>query len=156
MASPAVAALLQTFTSDASLFSGEASIYGLPSPLSPSTTFTQPCIASLSDPFLIFANVGYKAGQTALAVPGWKALVASAEEKESGTLSYTVLADTEKEWIRTVEAYESKEFFDSVHVKSEAVEAIQRQDAEKRTGEKEVHRLRVVAGYLYKEEAARS
>ena len=86
---------------------------------------------------------------------GWKALVKSAEEKEEGTLSYTVLADESSEkgngWIRTVEAYESQSFLYATHVKSEAMAENQLQNGALRTGAKEVYQLRVVAGYLYKE-----
>jgi len=101
---------------------------------------------------IIFANFGYKAGLASQAVPGWSELVAHTEKNEEGTLTYTVIADEEKSWIRTVEAYESVEFLEGTHKKSAAIEANQKQNGEIRTGEKEVYRLKMVAGYLYKEE----
>ncbi|RDW65548.1 hypothetical protein BP5796_10240 [Coleophoma crateriformis] len=152
MGSKPVKALVQTFESDSTLFSAPPAIYGLASALRPAASFTRAGINSQADPLLIFANFAYQAGGTARAMPGWEALVGRARADEPGTLSYTVLRDSESEWVRTVEAYVSREFLDGVHVKSEAVAANQRQNGEWRTGEKEVFRLRMLAGYLYKEE----
>lgn len=151
MASPAVAELIKLFSSDSSFFSSAPAIYGLPAHLSPTITFTCPSITKTSDPFLIFSNVEYKPGFVPHAILGWNALAKSAEKEEAGTLSYTVLADEEKGWIRTIEAYESEDFLYGTHFKSAAIAENQLQNGALRTGEKEVHRLRVVAGYLWKE-----
>jgi quinol monooxygenase YgiN len=87
----------------------------------------------------------------AQSTPGWTGVVESAEKTEEGTLSYTVLVDEEKSCVRTIEAYESKEFLYGTHLKSPAIEANQKQNGELRTGVKDVYSLKMVAGYLYKE-----
>jgi hypothetical protein len=89
MASPAVAELTKTFSTDASLFSEAPAIYGLSTHLSPSVTFTRPSITKIADPVLVFSNVEYKPSSVAHAVEGWKGLVRSVE-KEEGALSFTV------------------------------------------------------------------
>jgi len=111
MACQPVAELLKIFSTEPTLFSDAPAIYGLPNKLSPSVSFTRPSLAKLPDPLIIFANFGYKAGMAPQAVLGWKDVVAHAEKSEEGTLTYTVIADEEKSWIRTVEAYESVDFF---------------------------------------------
>ena len=154
MASPAVAELLKIFSSDPKLFSAEPAIYGLPTKLSAGASFTRSSLlpSTTPDPLIIFANFGYKPSTTSKALPGWTSLVEYAKEKEEGTLTYTVLEDKEKGWIRTVEAYTGEEFLEDVHVKSTAVAENQKQNAEWRTGKKEIWRLKAVAGYLHKEE----
>ena len=152
MVSPPVKALLEIFAADPALFAEPPAIYGLPGKLQPAESFTRSRILGVQDPMIIFANFEYEADATSQAVKGWKDLVRHARDEEQGTLSYTVLEDVEKGWVRTVEAYESREFLEGVHVKSAAVGENQRQNGAWRTGRKEVWRLRMVAGYLHKED----
>jgi len=156
MDSPAVQEMIKIFGSDASLIAAEPAIYGLPCTLSPSVEFTRPSIENAADPVIVFANLEYKPGQASQAIPGWAELVEFAREEEDGTLSYAVLVDDEKGWVRTVEAYSSLEFLDGVHVKSSAVRKNQRQNRDMRTGGKEVYRLKMVAGYLSKSSTSQS
>ncbi|KAK4683571.1 hypothetical protein P7C73_g6670, partial [Tremellales sp. Uapishka_1] len=131
---------------DTSLFASPPIVFALPSAVS----FTRASVAQTADPFVILANFGYQPNTTVSAVAGWRDLVASAEASEGDTLSYTVLADEEAGFIRTVEAYASQELLYGVHVKSDAIAANQQQNGDWRTGAKEVHRLKIVAGFLYK------
>lgn len=153
MASPAVKELLRIFGSDPTLFAEPPAIYGLPTLLKPSASFVRSSLASLSDPYIIFANYEYKKdpGATSEAIKGWRDLVSYAGKSEEGTLTYTILDDKENGWVRTVEAYESEEYLKGVHVKSAAIEANQKQNGGLRTGVTEVWKLKKIAGYLYKD-----
>ncbi|RDW59845.1 hypothetical protein BP6252_12932 [Coleophoma cylindrospora] len=153
MGSQPVKALVQTFEQDSTLFRAAPQIHGLASPLRPAASFTHAGITSHADPVVIFASVAYEAGGRARAMPQWEAQVGRARADEPGLLSYTVLKEAEGEWVRTVEAYAGSEGVDRGNVVGEADG---RQSAEGRMGEWEVVRLRIVAGYLYKEEGQRS
>jgi quinol monooxygenase YgiN len=150
MACEPVGQLLKLFSSNPAIFSDAPAIYGLPTKLSPSTSFTRTSLGQIQDPLIIFANFGYKTGSVSQAIPGWIDMVKYIEGKEEGTLTYSVIADEEKGCIRTVEAYESVEFLEGVHVKSEAVAANQKQNGGMRTGKNDIYKLRMIAGYIYK------
>jgi hypothetical protein len=76
MASAAVAELLHTFSSDASLFASAPAIYGLPEKLPAIVTFTRASISRIADSFLLFSSFLYKPGFVPHAIVGWKGLVA--------------------------------------------------------------------------------
>jgi len=150
MASAAVAELLKTFGAKPELFGAETDVYVLPC----GPTFTRPSVTKYDDPYVIFASFDYQQGtldQVVTGKGGWSDLVASLEREQQGTLSYTVLADEKANMLRTVEIYESKEYLENEHLKSEAVKANQQQNGAMRTGDNKVWRLKRVTGYLFKE-----
>lgn len=134
MISPPVVALLKAFGGSPSLFSGPPTIYGLPNKLSPSAGFARSALLQASDPVIVVSHVS---GFTAQSAPGWTARVREIEGKEKGTLTYTVIPDLENGYVRTVAAYGNE---------TAAAKAQTQENAE-------VWRLKMVAGYLYKEES---
>jgi len=152
MASSAVAELLKIFGSDPKLFVEAPAIYGLPTKLSPSASFTRRALATLSDPYIIFANFEYKAGTTGYAIQGWNDTVTHAEQSEKGTLSFTSIEDAEKGWVRTVEVYGDMDFLGPVMGKRKTIQEKRYQNGDLYTERKEVWELKMVAGYLYKEQ----
>lgn len=72
------------------------------------------------------------------------------ERAEEGTLTYAVCEDDKEHFIRTVEAYESRQYCNSVHLKGEAIVENGKQNGEFRTGVREVFRLEMVAGFWHK------
>ncbi|KAF2102084.1 hypothetical protein NA57DRAFT_73521 [Rhizodiscina lignyota] len=114
----------------------------------PSASFTRSNINEIADPFIIFASSAYNPGKSTAAVPGWADLVSAVEATEAGTLSYNVMDDSEKSFIRIVEVYESKGFFYEKHEKSPTIAANQAEDGEWRTGERVAILLKMVGGYL--------
>lgn len=78
---------------------------------------------------------------------GWNELVKTVERTEEGTLTYAVCEDEKDSYIRTVEAYESREYCSNVHLKGEGIAENGRQNGEFRTGAREVFRLKMVAGF---------
>lgn len=157
MASPAVQELVQIFQSSPHLFSAAPAIYGIDPPLTLSASFTRPTAilsnhtASSVDPLVIITSSGYKTGTLSKVVPGWDALVGASYRNEEGTLLYTVLGDEAATTVRTIEAYVNKEYLDDVHVKSAAMRKNQKENEGLENGEKEVWRLKIVGGYLFKE-----
>ena len=152
MASSAVADLLKTFGSDPALFSEAPAIYGLPNKLPSSASFTSPSLATLSDPHILFANFEYKAGTTGQAIQGWNDIVAHTENNERGTVSFTSIEDAEKGWVRTVEVYEDVDILGPIMGDRKTILDKRNRNGGEMTGEKEVWNLKMVAGYLYKEQ----
>ena len=156
MASSAVADLLKVFGSDPALFAESPSIYGLPTKLSPSASFTHPVVAALSDPYILFSNFEYKAGTTRQAIQGWDDIVRDAERNEKGTVSFTSIEDAVKGWVRTVEAYEDMDMLGPILEKRKATLEKRKGNDDLSSGKKEVWKLKMVAGYLYKEDTVGS
>jgi pyruvate kinase len=119
--------------------------------LAPSVEFQRPVTAT---PGLIsLAHIVYKPGKGVSALEGFKALVASLEKTEKPVLAYTALLDVENETIRTVEVYESAEYYDEVHKDAsssfaKAIEENQKQNQADRTDEMGAVKLKVVQGFF--------
>jgi len=152
MASSAVADLLKTFGSDPSLFAQAPAIYGLPTKLEPSASFTRAALSTLSDPYILFANFEYKAGIPGHAIEGWNDVVAHAEQNERSTMSLTSIEDAEKGWIRTIEVYDDVDFLGPIMGDRKTIHEKRNGSGDAGIGEKEVWKLKMVAGYLHKEQ----
>jgi hypothetical protein len=72
------------------------------------------------------------------------------KQKEYWTRGYTVGEEKEKSCVRTVETYESWEFLEKVHLKSEAVPKNRKQNGADRTAQGAV-RVVAVDGFLGRE-----
>jgi hypothetical protein len=119
--------------------------------LNPSVEFQRPVT---STPGLIsLAHIVYKPGKGVSALEGFKGLVRSLEKTEKSVLAYTALLDEKNETIRTVEVYESAEYYDEVHKDAsssfaKAIKENQTQNKADRTGEMGAVKLRVVQGFF--------
>lgn len=99
------------------------------------------------------AHIAYKPGKAVAALDGFQALVGSLEESEKAVLAYAALLDEEHNTIRTVEVYESAEYYDEVHKDSslgfaKAIKENQNQNKTDRTGEMGAVKLKVVRGFF--------
>lgn len=107
-----------------------------------------------STPGLInLAHTAYHPGKSVSALEGFKTLVASLEKTEKPITAYTVLLDEKNETIRTVEVYESAEYYDEAHRDastgfSKAIQENQKQNKANGTGEVGSVKLKVVQGFF--------
>lgn len=119
--------------------------------LAPSVGFQRPVT---STPGLIsLAHIVFQPGKSASALEGFKALVECLEMKEQPVLAYTAMLDEENDTIRTVEMYESAEYYEEAHknVSSSFAKAIaetQKQNKANRTGKMGAVKLKVVQGFF--------
>jgi len=124
----------------------------------PVTSYTLPPAASFqraglaappSGAVIVLTTFGYQPGKTSLALDGWKALVAHAEEKEKGALAVDILEDEKGSKVHTVQVFDSVESADA-HVNGEAIKANREQNGNLRTGERNIVRVKIANGYLAK------
>jgi hypothetical protein len=95
----------------------------------------------------------YKPGKSSSALEGFKTLVGSLEKTEKSVLAYTALLDEKNETIRTVEVYESADYYDEVHKDAsssfaQAIKENQNQNQADGTGEMGAVKLKVVQGFF--------
>ena len=107
-----------------------------------------------TNPAIVLAEFEYKPGTVANALKGWDEVVKYVSKNEYWTRGYTVGEEKEKSTVRTVETYESWEFLEKVHFKSEAVGRNQEQNGRDRVGSGEV-RVVAVDGFLGREGKAK-
>lgn len=107
-----------------------------------------------STPGLVsLAHIVYEPGKAVAALEGFKALVGCLEGSEKPVLAYAALLDEENDTIRTVELYESAEYYDEAHKDSsssfaKAIKENQNQNKAYRTGEMGAVKLKVVQGFF--------
>jgi quinol monooxygenase YgiN len=113
--------------------------------------FSRPKLGEHKSPFVVLAKLNYQSGSLEDAVQGWKPVVAYAQAKERGVLTYTLGKDMEHQnRITLVEAYESEQYLREVHFKSAPVQQKLQEEEHLRVGEPDVVFLKHVAGYWFK------
>jgi quinol monooxygenase YgiN len=114
-------------------------------------TFSRPDITNCADPYMAVASIEYKDGKRTEALEAWKHVASETEKNEPGTLSYGIYKDREHSGtVKTVEAYQSLEYFKDVHVPSTAVqENMQKYGNEIRVSISHIW-LKLVAGFMVK------
>ncbi|KAF2686876.1 hypothetical protein K458DRAFT_363249 [Lentithecium fluviatile CBS 122367] len=151
IATPPVHALIQLFTTgDVLAKAPEVHICPI---IANNASYPVPSLSS--SPAVVLAHFGYKPGTLPHALEGWKAVVEYVSKEEYWTRGYTVGEDKEGESVRTVEVYESWEFLEKVHVKSEAVRRNEAHNGRDRTGVHGAVRVRTVDGFLGRDEGER-
>jgi hypothetical protein len=149
IATPPVQDLIKLFTTG-DVLAAAPEVHISPIIANKRTSAPVPTIAST--PAIVLAHFGYKPNKLSHALEGWKAVVDYVTKDEYWTRGYTVGADKEGETVRTVEMYESWEFFDKVHGKSEAVARNQKHNGRDRTAVHGAVRVRPIDGFLGREE----
>lgn len=119
--------------------------------ISAKTSSPPPTFTAARSPAIVLAHVEYRPGTLAHALQGWSGVVDYVSKHEFWTKSYAVCEDKEANCVRTVEVYESWEFVDKVHLKSEAIARNQELNGKDRTGVQGAVRVRAVDGFLGRE-----
>ncbi|QDS67936.1 hypothetical protein FKW77_008747 [Venturia effusa] len=119
--------------------------------LAPSVEFKRPI--SSTPGVISLAHINFKPGKAVAAIEGFKTLIESLEKHEESVLAYAALLDEEKDSIRTIEMYESAEYYDRVHKGSssnfaKAIEENPNRTKADRSGEMEVVKLKVIQGFF--------
>lgn len=79
---------------------------------------------NISDPYVIIASIRYEPGTRDEGAKHWKRVTDAVDRLEKGTLSYCFVKSCEDENILfSLERYESKEYFQNVHIPSQAIAA---------------------------------
>jgi hypothetical protein len=88
------------------------------------TGFThRPEISEASDPLVVVASIHYEPGTRNEGVKHWSDVTKSVAELEKDTGTYCFLKSlTDENILFSFERYKSKEFFQNVHVSSEAIQ----------------------------------
>jgi quinol monooxygenase YgiN len=119
----------------------------------PTMQFTRDEVLSHDDPHVLFAELDYVPGGIETSTPYWQAVVDTGRDFESGTLSYGIAKDQEKEnRLVAFEVYESPAYLRDVHVPSDAIQNSIANTKHLRTGLKH-HMLKKVGGFLHKYQA---
>ncbi|KAK4936923.1 hypothetical protein LTR10_022301 [Elasticomyces elasticus] len=118
--------------------------------LEPVYSFTKPEVMRATDPYIMFANISYKAGGATQSFPYWKAVSSTSENNEPGSLLYRLCREEgNADRLHTVEVYESKEYLWDIHAKSEQVRESVTKTKDLRSGL--VHApLKMVGGFLHR------
>lgn len=113
-------------------------------------TLTRASVAKEINPYIVYGTVEYTENGLDQSLSYWKDVFETTQQKEEGTLSYSLCRDVEDPKIlRTVEVYTSEEYLWDVHAKSDALAENVKNTKHLRTGLKHVF-LRIVGGYFYK------
>ena len=146
MASPAVSTLIALFGSDPTLLQEAPKVHNL----HPAASFTRPEVSRQENPYIVFATLDYKPGTRSQGVAGFSKVCKQTEKNEPGTLSYSILEDSENEnLVKTLEVYESEKYLWDPHAKSKAVSENKEKDGSLRNSMSFVF-LKKVEGYLWK------
>ncbi|KAJ4305776.1 hypothetical protein N0V90_001308 [Kalmusia sp. IMI 367209] len=107
-----------------------------------------------TSPAIVLAHFDYKPKTVAHALQGWTDVVDYVSKNEYWTRGYTVGEEKETNSVRTVETYESWDFLEKVHMKSEAIAKNREHNGKDRVGQGAV-RVVAVDGYLGREGKAK-
>lgn len=140
--------MVALFSGKLQVFSSKPDIYGMATKLIPFARFNRSSLREAVDPTIVIDTLEYKPGMVKKSLNGWKELVKTTEETESGTLTYAVFEHGKKNCILTIEAYESVDYSDTVHANSAAVEENRKQNAHMRVGTGQRHLLKKIGGFL--------
>lgn len=134
------------FQSSSSPLAGAPDVYQI----RPFAGFTRPEIDQQSDPFVLFANVGYQADRTKDCIPLFTTVASAAEKDEPETLMYHVLEDSSANYVRVIEAYQSHSALYDIHFQSAAFEEFRKKNEKLITGERQLLKLKKIDGYFHK------
>ncbi|KAF2119293.1 hypothetical protein BDV96DRAFT_342530 [Lophiotrema nucula] len=117
--------------------------------LNPSVDFRRP---NITDPhpgmIFLFAHMGYQPGKLSTALPLLQDLISASAQAEPGFWGCTASVDKEKNLIRVVDMFESDKFYESEHVKSDAIAKFHEKNSPLSNGEGSLVKLTVVQGFL--------
>ncbi|KAI1627977.1 hypothetical protein EDD37DRAFT_692264 [Exophiala viscosa] len=118
--------------------------------LEPVYSFTKPEAMKATDPYVMFANISYKAGSATQSLPYWEAVSSESENNEPGSLQYRLCREeANADRLHTIEVYESKEYLWEIHAKSKQVKESVEKTKDLRSGL--VHApLKMVSGFLHR------